>query len=101
MRESQPRRKKTGNEPVSGVNRADGTQRLACWEILKNGHRFGGNLWVDAGGQILAAQNATVQITDLNSEWAFGFVGTRMIQLDDDALGFGWHVGSGPVPAGL
>jgi hypothetical protein len=56
---------------------------------------------VDAGGQILAAQNATVQITDLNSEWAFGFVGTRMIQLDDDALGFGWHVGSGPVPAGL
>ncbi|MFM7168239.1 MAG: hypothetical protein ACKO3T_23575, partial [Planctomycetaceae bacterium] len=26
--------------------------------------------------------------------------GSRLIQLDDDALGFGWHVGSGPVPTG-
>ncbi|MFN5437465.1 MAG: hypothetical protein ACK5ES_23075, partial [Planctomyces sp.] len=43
---------------------------------------------------------ATVQITDLNAEGAFGFAGTRLIQLDDDALGFGWHVGSGPVPTG-
>ncbi len=40
------------------------------------------------------------QITDLNAEGAFGFAGTRMIQLDDDALGFGWHVGSGSVPEG-
>ena len=23
---------------------------------------------------------------------------SRLIQLDDDALGYGWHVGSGPVP---
>ncbi|MFN9040879.1 MAG: hypothetical protein ACK5YO_31610, partial [Planctomyces sp.] len=51
-------------------------------------------------GQILALQNATVQISDLNSEGAFGLAGTRLIQLDDDALGFGWHVGSGPVPTG-
>ncbi|MEY4185927.1 MAG: hypothetical protein RIT02_961, partial [Planctomycetota bacterium] len=48
----------------------------------------------------LALQNATVQISDLNSEGAFGLAGTRLIQLDDDALGFGWHVGSGPVPTG-
>jgi hypothetical protein len=59
--------------------------------------------WITTGltpGQILALQNATVQITDLNSEGAFGFAGSRLIQLDDDALGFGWHVGSGPVPTG-
>ena len=37
-------------------------------------------------------------LSDLNSEGAFGFAGTRLIQLDDDALGYGWHVGSGPVP---
>ncbi|MFM7166877.1 MAG: hypothetical protein ACKO3T_16690, partial [Planctomycetaceae bacterium] len=59
--------------------------------------------WITTGltpGQILALQNATVQITDLNGEGAFGFAGSRLIQLDDDALGFGWHVGSGPVPTG-
>ncbi|MFM7834223.1 MAG: hypothetical protein ACKPJD_20675, partial [Planctomycetaceae bacterium] len=59
--------------------------------------------WITTGltpGQILALQNATVQITDLNAEGAFGFAGSRLIQLDDDALGFGWHVGSGPVPTG-
>ncbi|MFM7168104.1 MAG: hypothetical protein ACKO3T_22895, partial [Planctomycetaceae bacterium] len=59
--------------------------------------------WITTGltpVQILALQNATVQITDLNSEGAFGFAGSRLIQLDDDALGFGWHVGSGPVPTG-
>ncbi len=51
-------------------------------------------------GQILALQNATVQISDLNPEGAFGLAGTRLILLDDDALGFGWHVCSGPVPTG-
>jgi hypothetical protein len=42
-------------EEDSATNQAvywsDGTQSLACWEMLRNGHRFWGDLWRDAGGQ--------------------------------------------------
>ncbi|MFN5076834.1 MAG: hypothetical protein ACK5MO_14670, partial [Planctomyces sp.] len=77
--------------------------QLLTSELVEQARREAVADWITTGltpGQILALQNATVQITDLNSEGAFGFAGSRLIQLDDDALGFGWHVGSGPVPTG-
>ncbi|MFN6313267.1 MAG: hypothetical protein ACK46M_17615, partial [Planctomyces sp.] len=85
---------------LASVSRAG---QLLTSELVEQARREAVADWITTGltpGQILALQNATVQITDLNSEGAFGFAGSRLIQLDDDALGFGWHVGSGPVPTG-
>ncbi|MFN6330165.1 MAG: hypothetical protein ACK45A_00235, partial [Planctomyces sp.] len=90
----------TSTARLASVSRAG---RLLTSELVEQARREAVADWITTGltpGQILALQNATVQITDLNSEGAFGFAGSRMIQLDDDALGFGWHVGSGPVPTG-
>ena len=41
-----------------------------------------------------------MQITDRNDEGVFGLTGSRLIQLDHESLGFGWHSGRGPVPSG-
>jgi len=85
---------------LSSVGRAG---QLLTPELVERARRDAVADWITTGltaSQILALQNATVQISDLNSEGAFGFAGSRLIQLDDDALGFGWHVGSGPVPTG-
>ncbi|MFN6152449.1 MAG: hypothetical protein ACK5BP_21040, partial [Planctomyces sp.] len=90
----------TSTARLASVSRAG---QLLSSELVEQARREAIADWITTGltpGQILALQNATVQITDLNSEGAFGFAGSRMIQLDDDALGFGWHVGSGPVPTG-
>ncbi|MFO0135627.1 MAG: hypothetical protein ACK56U_18705, partial [Planctomyces sp.] len=90
----------TSTARLASVSRAG---QLLTSELVEQARREAVADWITTGltpGQILALQNATVQITDLNSEGAFGFAGSRMIQLDDDALGFGWHVGSGPVPTG-
>ncbi|MFN9826784.1 MAG: hypothetical protein ACK58J_21775, partial [Planctomyces sp.] len=90
----------TSTARLASVSRAG---QLLTSELVEQARREAVADWITTGltpGQILALQNATVQITDLNSEGAFGFAGSRLIQLDDDALGFGWHVGSGPVPTG-
>ncbi len=90
----------TSTARLPSVSRAG---QLLTSELVEQARREAIADWITTGltpGQILALQNATVQITDLNSEGAFGFAGSRLIQLDDDALGFGWHVGSGPVPTG-
>ncbi|MFN7682090.1 MAG: hypothetical protein ACK5TG_14600, partial [Planctomyces sp.] len=90
----------TSTARLASVSRAG---QLLTSELVEQARREAIADWITTGltpGQILALQNATVQITDLNSEGAFGFAGSRLIQLDDDALGFGWHVGSGPVPTG-
>jgi hypothetical protein len=90
----------TSTARLSSVSRAG---HLLTADVVELTRREAIADWITTGltpGQILALQNATVQISDLNSEGAFGLAGTRLIQLDDDALGFGWHVGSGPVPTG-
>ncbi|MFN5434007.1 MAG: hypothetical protein ACK5ES_05550, partial [Planctomyces sp.] len=90
----------TSTARLASVSRAG---QLLTSELVEQARREAVADWITTGltpRQILALQNATVQITDLNSEGAFGFAGSRLIQLDDDALGFGWHVGSGPVPTG-
>jgi hypothetical protein len=88
----------TSTERLAAVSRAG---QVLTTEVVEQARREAVADWLQAGltpGQIVALQNTTVQISDLNSEGAFGFAGTRLIQLDDDALGYGWHVGSGPVP---
>jgi hypothetical protein len=88
----------TSTERLAAVSRAG---QVLTTEVVEQARREAVADWLQAGltpGQILTLQNTTVQISDLNSEGAFGFAGTRLIQLDDDALGYGWHVGSGPVP---
>ena len=49
--------------------------------------------------QLARLNSVDVQIADLDSQGDFGVAGSGDILIDNDALGLGWHVGNGPVPA--
>ncbi|TXT34569.1 MAG: hypothetical protein FD138_1644, partial [Planctomycetota bacterium] len=50
--------------------------------------------------QLARLNGVEVRIADLDSQGELGLAGSGDILIDNDALGLGWHIGDGPVPAG-
>ena len=53
--------------------------------------------WTNAGltvEQLSRLTSSTIEIGNLDDEGALGLTGSSRIVLDDDALGYGWYVGS-------
>ena len=57
------------------------------------------DLWAGAGlnaPQSAVLQNVQFQITDLGPSHTLALAGSRVIQIDDDAAGFGWFIDATP-----